>query len=89
MGNDCCKARREKDGFLKTGVSFRPASHLSLSRRSVVEALLLHLSLVSPPIRHPVLFRYDLVEVRRFLEACDFNVNRAQEMLLADLVRAR
>jgi|JFJP01.1.fsa_nt_gi hypothetical protein len=88
MGNDCCKTR-EKDGYLKSGVYLRPATYLPLSHRSVVEALLQRLSLVSPPIRHPVLFRYDLVEVRRFLKACDYNVNRAQEVLLADLVRAR
>lgn len=88
MGNDCCKAR-EKGELLTSWAFLRPATQLPLSRRSAIEALLQRLSLVSPPIRHPVLFRYDLVEARRFLKMCDYHVGRAQEALLADLVRIR
>lgn len=88
MGNDCCKTR-EKEEVRTYWAFLRPAAQLSLSRRSAIEALLQRLSLVSPPIRHPVLFRYDLVEVRRFLKMCDYHVGRAQEALLADLVRPR
>ena len=91
MGNDCCRTRDKSEPFFGNSQpwdsrSLTPSISSSDKRQPVVEAFLRQLALTSPAVRHPAIFRYDLVEVIRFLRVCLYEVEKAYVALLSDLV---
>lgn len=80
MGSDCCKNREKELAF-----SIVKQPRAKVAGFTAAEKLLQRLAHTSPPIRHPVLFRYDLGEVLRFLHVCNYDLKQAEQAILADL----